>query len=72
MRMSKRKKDIISAITRLGGRATTEQIANELGLNINGVAQTLACLDDYILPNNYYASGKYKKWYLRQLGKNLS
>ncbi|MBI3020192.1 MAG: hypothetical protein HYY60_02605 [Parcubacteria group bacterium] len=37
----KRQKDILTALAELGGEATTRQIAEKTGLNVNGVSQSL-------------------------------
>lgn len=41
----KRQRDILLALYHLGGTASTRQIAERLGLHVNGVAQSLGALD---------------------------
>jgi hypothetical protein len=46
--LKKRQKDILRALKDLGGMATTRQIAEKTGLNVNGVSQSLGALDRYV------------------------
>ncbi len=43
-RLKKRQKTILSALEKLGGTATTRQIAEKVNLNVNGVSQSLGAL----------------------------
>ena len=43
-RLKKRQKTILSALEKLGGTATTRQIAEKVHLNVNGVSQSLGAL----------------------------
>lgn len=43
-KLKKRQKEIIRALIELGGEATTRQVAEKTGFNVNGVAQTLSAL----------------------------
>lgn len=42
--MKKRQQDILRTLRELGGTATTRQIAERLGLHVNGVAQSLGAM----------------------------
>lgn len=44
MALKKRQKDILLTLAKLGGEATTRQIAKELDLHVNGVSQSLNAL----------------------------
>jgi DNA-binding IclR family transcriptional regulator len=46
--MKRRQKEILAALRRLGGEATTRQIAEKTGLHVNGVAQSLVALADEV------------------------
>lgn len=46
MDSKKRKQLALSALRQLGGKATTKQIADCLGLHVNGVAQTLGSMEN--------------------------
>lgn len=48
MPLKPRQKDILKALTDLGGEATTRQIAEKAGLHINGVSQSLGALHEYV------------------------
>lgn len=48
MPMKKRQKLILKGLKDLGGEATTRQIAEKVGLHVNGVAQSLGVLGDYV------------------------
>ena len=45
MPLKKRQKIILAALRDLGGEATTREIAQKTGLNVNGVAQSLGALE---------------------------
>ena len=44
-KLKKRQREILAALIRLGGEATTQQVAEATNLHINGVAQTLGVLE---------------------------
>jgi predicted transcriptional regulator len=44
MALKKRQKSILTALTELGGEATTRQIAERVNLHVNGVSQSLGAL----------------------------
>lgn len=44
MTLKRRQRNILTALTDLGGEATTRQIAERAGLNVNGVSQSLGAL----------------------------
>jgi len=52
-RINHRKRKIFEALLLLGREATTQQIAVSLGMNVNGVSQTLG-----VLPNEKCMGGK--------------
>ena len=43
--LSKRKRKILEVLEELGGTASTREIASAAGLNVNGVSQTLGCMN---------------------------
>lgn len=43
-RINHRKRKIFEALAFLGGEATTREVARSLGMNVNGVSQTLGVL----------------------------
>ena len=43
-RINHRKRKIFEALLILGGEATTREIAGAIGMNVNGVSQTLGVL----------------------------
>jgi hypothetical protein len=43
-RLKRRQKDILRALRELGGEASTEEISDKTGLNVNGVSQSLGAL----------------------------
>ena len=47
-KLKKRQRDILAALSQLGGRATTRQIAEKVGLHVNGVSQSLGVLSEYV------------------------
>jgi DNA-binding IclR family transcriptional regulator len=47
-RLNKRQLDILRALNELGGHANTNAIADQAGLNTNGVAQSLNTLRQYV------------------------
>lgn len=48
MALKKRQKLILAALKKLGGEATTREIAAEAGLSVNGVSQSLGALSEYV------------------------
>ena len=46
--MRKRQRDILAALENLGGEATTRQIAERTGFNVNGVSQSLGALYKHV------------------------
>ena len=48
MALKKRQKLILTALAELGGEATTRQVAEKVGLHVNGVAQSLGALTDHV------------------------
>lgn len=44
MALKKRQKIILAALEKLGGEATTRQIAEKVNLHVNGVSQSLSAL----------------------------
>lgn len=44
--LKKRQRLILSALEELGGEATTRQIAEKVGLHVNGVSQSLGALHE--------------------------
>ena len=46
MSSKKRKKIILEALEKLGGKATTRQIANKVKLNVNGISQSLGVMPE--------------------------
>ncbi len=48
MALKKRQKLILSALSELGGEATTRQIAEKLNLNVNGVSQSLSFMKQVV------------------------
>jgi len=49
MALKRRQKDILQALSDLGGVATTRQIAKKADLNVNGVSQSMGALTDHVL-----------------------
>ena len=43
-RLTRRQRKIFRALFNLGGEATTREIAGAVGMNVNGVSQTLGTL----------------------------
>lgn len=41
-----RKQSITQVLENIGGKGTTRQIADELNMNVNGISQTLGCMDN--------------------------
>jgi hypothetical protein len=48
MPLKKRQKEILAALSELGGEATTRQIAEKADLHVNGVSQSLGALHDHV------------------------
>jgi len=48
-KMTTRKRLVLDALRELGGKATTRAIAEKLGLNVNGVAQTLGSVYEQVI-----------------------
>lgn len=48
MALKKRQKTILSALTELGGEATTREIAIKSNLHVNGVSQSLGAMSEYV------------------------
>ena len=48
MRLKPRQRAILQALRMLGGTATTRQIAERTGFNVNGVSQSLGALSDFV------------------------
>lgn len=46
MALKNRQKRVLGTLRKLGGTATTKEIAKKVGLSVNGVAQTLGALND--------------------------
>lgn len=66
-RLKKRQKDILQTLADLGGTATTEQIAEKLGLHINGVSQSLGALYNFV--EEIKGKGRYTVWKLEASAK---
>ena len=62
MNSKKRKKLIEVALRELGGQATTKQIAERVGLNTNGVSQTLGYMPNVKMV--YRGKGSLAEWEL--------
>jgi hypothetical protein len=50
-KLKKRQLLILDALTDLGEKATTRNIAEKTGLNVNGVSQSLGALSDFVKMN---------------------
>ncbi len=61
--MNKRHRQILEALRQLGGKATTRQIAAHLHLNVNGVAQSLGALYQFV--NDLGGQGGDRLWELK-------
>ncbi len=48
MALKKRQKMILQALKDLGGKATIWEIAEKVNWNVNGVAQSLNAMDQYV------------------------
>lgn len=48
MALKNRQKLILSALAELGGESTTRQIAEKVGLHVNGVSQSLSAMFKYV------------------------
>lgn len=62
MNSKKRKKLIEESLRKLGGKATTKQIAETANLNANGVSQTLGCMPNVRMI--YQGKGALAEWEL--------
>lgn len=60
MPLKRRQREVLKALKSLGGQATTAAIAERTGLDINGVAQTLAALARYVEFTG--GQGKHATW----------
>lgn len=69
MALKKRQKLILSALLELGGKATTRQIAEKTNLHVNGVAQSLSALNQYVI----FLGGRAGeiKWKLKNLPSTI-
>jgi len=65
MALKKRQKTILAALTELGGRATTRQIAEKVGLSVNGVSQSLGAMREHVICLDDSHNGE-TKWEVRQ------
>ena len=48
MALKQRQRDILHALRKLGGEATTREIAKKADMNVNGVAQSLGAMHKHI------------------------
>lgn len=62
-KLKKRQRDILAALQALGGTATTREIAAKTGLHVNGVAQSLGALYQYVKGDNSPAGAR-RWWYV--------
>lgn len=62
--MKTRQQQILLALQSLGGTASTRQIAEQLGLSVNGVAQSLSALYAHVERLN--GRGSDTRWQLKQ------
>lgn len=62
--MKKRHRQILDAIREIGGMATTRQIAEHLGLNVNGVSQSLGVLGEFVIMQRG-EPGTETRWFLK-------
>lgn len=48
MALKERQKQILAVLTRLGGEASTRQIAKDVDLHVNGVSQSLSAMHELV------------------------
>lgn len=60
MALKKRQKLILAALVKLGGEATTRQIAERVSLNVNGVSQSLGAISQVICLDGRGGETKWK------------
>ncbi|MEK7179236.1 MAG: hypothetical protein AAB727_03220 [Patescibacteria group bacterium] len=63
LRLKRRQKLILKALVGYGGEATTRQISEKTGLNVNGVSQSLGALAHHVV--RLGGKGGDTKWQLK-------